>query len=794
MEAKKHFFSKKTLIIILTIIGLTIISVGIIRSLYGENENVELLDLVPNDAEVVFQINNLNELSDNLLYKCDYWNEATQAGAFPMFNHFIRVTDSLKFIDQDLKNICELPMIVGLYDNNQFIFILEANSKDSKNLKKILSAYEAIQLSNNKKDNSFVFNQTTLHYIRKGKYLVISEKSMLDKINKNNGISLNENFQKVYATRGKNAELNMLFPNKLVNEPGIQGAWTCWDISFNHDNIHANGCTNNSNSIEAFDLHDIKLINQFCQTSDNTTWASNAIINYTTNELLQSESGKYFNSFLEKFYGNEIVISDKYVLISLKQNSIEMNAQFYGLAKFDDIEVLTTSLKIPNWFKFNLNYMTLIGQTIVFAQTEDDLIHFNTDKNNAYANILPYLQEESNFAEFITLSENSKFKHSDMMVLLRQFDIMATQTEVLNTDLLYQYAFLMKNNHNSRKDEEKVEIKEDVKDIVEEEKNNDTPISQNNNQDIYSSKLLSDSIICRIKTENTNTKIFCVTNHRNGETEYLKQDSKNVVSLVDKKGNTLWKAQLSGRILGDVVQIDFYKNRKLQYVFNTSDKVFILDRNGNNVERSPYKISGGTQCSMSVFDYENDKNYRFVLVKKDGKIVMTDKENNIIKGWNSSVKQKSTRPVQYVHYNGKDYIVAGNDKDLFLLDRKGNIRVTKKDAIVPSSNPIYQNKGSIIFTNKDVNIFSWAFDGTISAHNLSDNWNSSHSFVYSAKYQLYILSDNEKTIVYNQEFNPLLARNISYKIYLDGKYLCLYNNKDQSFEIFDMSKGLEAVK
>ena len=47
---------------------------------------------------------------------------------------------------------------------------------------------------------------------------------------------------------------------------------------------------------------------------------------------------------------------------------------------------------------------------------------------------------------------------------------------------------------------------------------------------------------------------------------------------------------------------------------------------------------------------------------------------------------------------------------------------------------------------------------------------------------------------HNQEFNPLLARNISYKIYLDGKYLCLYNNKDQSFEIFDMSKGLEAVK
>ena len=86
---------------------------------------------------MVFQINNLNELSDNLLYKCDYWNEATQAGAFPMFNHFIRVTDSLKFIDQDLKNICELPMIVGLYDNNQFIFILEANSKDSKNLKKM---------------------------------------------------------------------------------------------------------------------------------------------------------------------------------------------------------------------------------------------------------------------------------------------------------------------------------------------------------------------------------------------------------------------------------------------------------------------------------------------------------------------------------------------------------------------------------------------------------------------------------------------------------------------------------
>ena len=57
--------------------------------------------------------------------------------------------------------------------------------------------------------------------------------------------------------------------------------------------------------------------------------------------------------------------------------------------------------------------------------------------------------------------------------------------------------------------------------------------------------------------------------------------------MTSSKGNILWKRQLGGIILDNINQIDFYKNKKIQYVFNTEDSLYIIDRLGQNVEDFP---------------------------------------------------------------------------------------------------------------------------------------------------------------------------------------------------------------
>ena len=67
------------------------------------------------------------------------------------------------------------------------------------------------------------------------------------------------------------------------------------------------------------------------------------------------------------------------------------------------------------------------------------------------------------------------------------------------------------------------------------------------------------------------------------------QDENNVLYLFSNTGDLFWKKQLSGPVIGEIEQVDLYKNRRLQMVFRTPDRFIILDRNGKIV--SPFNLS-----------------------------------------------------------------------------------------------------------------------------------------------------------------------------------------------------------
>ena len=59
------------------------------------------------------------------------------------------------------------------------------------------------------------------------------------------------------------------------------------------------------------------------------------------------------------------------------------------------------------------------------------------------------------------------------------------------------------------------------------------------------------------------------TNNKN-EKEVFTQDTDNAIYLISTSGKILWNKSIGGKILGNVSQIDFYKNKKLQILFNTA--------------------------------------------------------------------------------------------------------------------------------------------------------------------------------------------------------------------------------
>ncbi|MCT4643437.1 MAG: DUF3352 domain-containing protein [Carboxylicivirga sp.] len=172
------------------------------------------------------------------------------------------------------------------------------------------------------------------------------------------------------------------------------------------------------------------------------------------------------------------------------------------------------------------------------------------------------------------------------------------------------------------------------------------------------------------------SKPALVKNHYSKEREVIVQDNANNLYLLNNSGRILWKKPLDSPLMSEVVQIDYYRNNKLQYLFNTAQKIYLLDRNGNHVANFPVKMPSKASNGMAVFDYDNSRNYRFFVACENRRVYLYNDKGNIVSGWKfGKTDGIVTMPIQHFRSNNKDYIAFADDKRNYICDRRGKIRV-----------------------------------------------------------------------------------------------------------------------
>lgn len=167
-----------------------------------------------------------------------------------------------------------------------------------------------------------------------------------------------------------------------------------------------------------------------------------------------------------------------------------------------------------------------------------------------------------------------------------------------------------------------------------------------------------------------------VTNHTDKSNEVLLQDSLNQIHLLSAKGNVLWSMPMNSPIAGEVFQVDYYKNGKLQYFFATEGKLHIIDRLGNYVPPFPVETKAKGIEYTSLVDYDHSKNYRFLITDKSGKVWMYDKQGVNLEGWNyNNVEDDLFTPARHHRIRGKDYLIAiRRDGKAYLMNRRGELQ------------------------------------------------------------------------------------------------------------------------
>ena len=279
-----------------------------------------------------------------------------------------------------------------------------------------------------------------------------------------------------------------------------------------------------------------------------------------------------------------------------------------------------------------------------------------------------------------------------------------------------------------------------------------------------------------------------VSNHITKGKDILIQDVKNNLYLISNKGVVLWKKSLNGAVSGAVEQVDLYKNGRLQLVFSTQKRLYVLDRNGRNVGEFPIKFNDDITQPVSVFDYDKKRNYRF-LITQNSNLLMYDLNGTSVKGFKYNSSQTiSSQPI-HVRFRGKDFIAFSAGKQLKLLDRRGDVRVKVKEAIDFSNEGIYFYNSLFTTTNTKGDLVQVNTKGSVSRQNLG--LDSKHAITTSSK-TLVTRSENKLSIksnVIDLDYGSYTPPSLFYlkdKIYititdLQSKKVWIFNSQGNAF-------------
>lgn len=165
-----------------------------------------------------------------------------------------------------------------------------------------------------------------------------------------------------------------------------------------------------------------------------------------------------------------------------------------------------------------------------------------------------------------------------------------------------------------------------------------------------------------------------ITNFNDGTEDLVVQDQNHILYVINSAGEQVYRQALGGPIVSDALQIDYFKNGKLQLLVATPDKVYAIDRLGDPLPGFPLALPGEKIAQLTLLDYDSNKEYRYFFSTESGNLWLLDKSGKPLEGWSPlNLGEKTLGPPFHARVPGKgDFmVVLGKSGKLHLFNRKG---------------------------------------------------------------------------------------------------------------------------
>ncbi len=164
-----------------------------------------------------------------------------------------------------------------------------------------------------------------------------------------------------------------------------------------------------------------------------------------------------------------------------------------------------------------------------------------------------------------------------------------------------------------------------------------------------------------------------VMNYESGTHEVMVQDSLNNLYLIGSSGSIIWEKHLEEPIQGDIYAMDLFQNEQSEYLFATTNKLYLLDHYGKDAGSYPLNLAEPTHTGLSLFDVDNNKEYTYFVCCNRGKIYGYNGNGKPLAGWvPKNIDAGMTKPIKDFTYNGKHYLFGNSEKGtVYLWDING---------------------------------------------------------------------------------------------------------------------------
>ena len=282
-------------------------------------------------------------------------------------------------------------------------------------------------------------------------------------------------------------------------------------------------------------------------------------------------------------------------------------------------------------------------------------------------------------------------------------------------------------------------------------------------------------------------KPFLVKDHSSGHFDVIVFDKGKRMYLINPEGRILWAKRLPELPVSKIYQVDYYKNGKIQFLFNTAHQIFLIDRKGNYVANYPIRLQPAATNGLSLFDYTNRKDYRILIAQADKHVYDYNIRGNQVKGWQKPRTQNIVlQKVVRLMTNHKDYIlitdISGN---VSIVNRRGARRIYLKGKLQKAKNSSYyvnrtNSKGIILTTDRQGRLVYVSSGGMLQFTDFG-KFSPEHYFLYedfNGDFSHdFIFIDHKKLTVFNRFKKVLFSYSFPDEIHVQPEFFTLGRNQ-----------------